>query len=396
MPYRFHILGIPHTASNALHVSCAYTQKIVKLCAMLKAKGHTVIHYGNELSEVACDEHVTVTSADDLAQQYGDRWMTEFYTFDMADPVYRKFYANAIEEIGKRKQPRDFLLCMWGAGHKAVADAHPDMIAVEPGIGYAGGHFAKWRVWESYAIMHAYFGMERVGSAKQNEHWYDVVIPNYFDPDDFTYPNYSNEGLMNPMTGQLSKAPPNWGYILFLGRMVEGKGLHIAIEVARATKTKLKIAGPGRWSDFAHLVQPGDDIEYVGFADKEMRRDLLSRAKALIAPSLFVEPFCGVTIEASMSGTPVIVPDWGAPTETVKHGVTGFRCRTFDQFCWAVRNIDRIRSEDCRAHAIKNYSMDRVAEQYEEFWSMVMDVHTGNGWYFEHPERRQLNLITAA
>src|SRR5262245_20433252 len=97
---------------------------------MLRARGHHVIHYGNEASQVDCDEHVTVTAAGEL----GPPEMSG--SFDVNAPIYQTFYRNTITEITPRKQPLDFLLCMWGWGHKRIADAHSDTIVVEPGIGY--------------------------------------------------------------------------------------------------------------------------------------------------------------------------------------------------------------------------------------------------------------------
>jgi glycosyltransferase involved in cell wall biosynthesis len=356
-------LGVPHTASNREWLTCAYTQKIVKLCAMLKARGHTVIHYGNAASDVACDEHVSVTERGDLGPPEG------YINFDLKSRVYKLFHRAAIAAIERRKEPHDFLLCMWGEGHRAVAEAHPDMIVVEPGIGYAGGHFAPFKVFESYAILHAYYGLAAVGTSDFVK-WYDVVIPNFFDLNDFQFSASKDD------------------YLLFLGRVYSGKGVHIAIELAERVATRLIIAGPGKIEKPAYA-----GIDIVGTVGPDERRELLAHARALIAPSMFVEPFCGVVTEAHLSGTPTITNDWGSFAENNLHGVTGFRCRTFEHFEWAARNIDQIDPHTCRAWAENNFSIERVGEMYDEFFWSVMNIFTGKGWYEPNPGRRDLGWL---
>ena len=353
---RFHILGLPHTVSNSEYVACAYTQKVVKFAKMMKALGHYIIHYGHEDSDLICDEHVTVTTNKDLEIAYGSYdWKKGFFKFNTGDHAYQTFYKNSIAEINKRKQPLDFLLPFWGSGVRPICDAHNDMIVVEPGIGYASGHWARWKVFESYAIYHAYCGLRNVGECRQD--WYEVVIPNYFDPVEFEY-NEKKED-----------------YYLYLGRVYDGKGVNIAIQTTDKIGAKLVIAGQ---KEEGYKLPP--HVEYVGYADKELRKQLMSRAKASFIPSQYVEPFGGVQIENLFCGTPTITTDWGAFVENNINGKTGYRCRTFEDFVNAALNIDKIRPRDCRDWA-EQFTLDAIGPRYEKYFRDIMNVYTCDGWY---------------
>lgn len=365
---RFHVLGIPHTITVKDYSSCAFTQKVLKLCKMLVAEGHEVYHYGHESSRVTCTEQINVTYNRDLVQSYpGHDWRKSgFPDFNKSDHIYKEFYRRTTAAITAYKQSGDFLLCSFGDYHKPVADAHPDLITVESGIGYPNGTFAKFKIYESYAIMHAYQG-NAAAISSSNDFWYDAVIPNAFDLDDFEYSCQKSD------------------YLLFLGRLNSGKGLHIAKQIADATKTPLIVAGPGTDSGPCSKL-----ISYAGVVNPLARRDLLRSAKAVICASTFLEPFCGVQIEAMLSGTPVISSDWGAFAEYNKHGVTGFRCKTFEQFVWAANNIYAIHPIDCRTYA-KKFSLANVAPHYTDYFKSVADVFTGKGWYEENPTRNGLS-----
>lgn len=359
MKHRYHILGLPHTVTSKEFNACAYTQKVVKFGKMMAERGHEVIHYGHEDSDLICTENVPVLTNEDFQKSYGTHnWRSKFFKFNTEDHAYQTFYKNAIREIGYRKQKNDFILPFWGSGVRPICDAHPDMICVEPGIGYAGGHWARWKVFESYAIYHAYCGLKNVGHCNQD--WYEVVIPNYFDINDFDYSDEKED------------------YFLYLGRVYDGKGVNIAIEATKIAGVKLVIAG--QKEDGYNLP---DHVEYVGYADVVTRKRLMSKAKASFLASMYVEPFGGVQIENLLSGTPTITTDWGSFAENNLHGVTGYRCRTMGDFVEAIHNIEKIKPRRCRDWA-ENFSLQNIAPMYEKYFQDVLNVHTGSGWYSEN------------
>ncbi len=368
---RFHLLGLAHLETNKSNSACAYTQKIVKLADMIKNYGHSIYFYGVEGSEVSCDEFVQVSTQGVLRQTYGDYdRATEFYKHDPEDLAHHTFNMNAINAIMERKQAHDILLCPMGNYQKPVADA-VQLLTVEPGVGYTGV-FTSNRVFESYAWMHYVYGLLK----NDNGVWYDAVIPNYFDPEDFPY------------------QPDKKDYLLYFGRIISRKGVKVASDVAKKTGNQLYIVGQGSLDSPAEGLSLSSEkhIKYHSAVGPAERAELLGNAKAVLMPTYYLEPFGGVNVEAQFCGTPVITSDWGAFPETVVHGITGYRCRVFEEFCWAVENIHRIKPINCRKWVEKNYSMERVARMYEEYFQRIYNIFD-RGWYQPNEERKELEWL---
>jgi glycosyltransferase involved in cell wall biosynthesis len=361
---RFHVLGVPHTVSSLEYNACAFTQKVVKFCKMMKGRGHTLIHYGHEDSVTDADEHVTVTTNEDLEKTYGNYdWRKNFFKHGAGDYAHEVFNKRAGEEIAKRKQKNDFILAFWGYGVKGACDTNSDLIVVEPGIGYPHS-FARFKIFESYAVLHALCGVTAVERGIMD--WYHTVIPNYFDPNDFKFESEKED------------------YILTLGRITSAKGVDIAVQAAEQTGHRLVVAGQGGPENI-NLEKWPSHVEYVGYADIETRKRLMSKAKAGFIASTYIEPFGGVQVEYLMSGTPVITSDWGAFTEVNLHGITGYRGRTMEDFVWAINNIKNIDPHICAKWALSNYSLEVIAKKYEHYFTQVLNIHTGRGWYENSP-----------
>jgi glycosyltransferase involved in cell wall biosynthesis len=110
----------------------------------------------------------------------------------------------------------------------------------------------------------------------------------------------------------------------------------------------------------------------------------MMRAQALIMPTTYVEPFGNVAIEAMACGTPVICTDWGAMTETVIHGKTGYRCRTFQEFIEASYCVKHLDPNEIRNHVAQNYSLEVIGPKYERYFERLLTLWT-DGWYYLPP-----------
>jgi len=351
-PITFHLLGTFNTPTNLKEgIGYAFCSKIMNVSKALMSKGHKVIFYGAEGSEVVCNEFVRVLDKKDLPVEV---WNNK-YVEDKNHSANKIFNKNCIKEIIKRKSKyfhsRDILLIPTGSYQKPVADAVGLKLIAEIGIGYKGV-FTDHKIFESYAWQHWHYGNLHQSEGK----FYDAVIPPIFDPKDFDYREKKDD------------------YFLYLGRITHNKGITIAKETCEAIGAKLKVAG----IDQGMKIE-GPNIEMVGFADLEKRKELISHAKAVFVPTIYIEPFGYIIMEAAMSGTPVITTDWGSFPEIVEHGKTGFRCRSLAQFIMAAENVDRIKPQDCQDWAM-NFTLEKIAPLYDQYFKQMQNLF-GRGWY---------------
>jgi len=94
-----------------------------------------------------------------------------------------------------------------------------------------------------------------------------------------------------------------------------------------------------------------------------------------------------------MCGTPIITSDWGGFAEFNVHGETGWRCRTMDHFVWAGRQAATLDRAKIRRYAVQNFSLERIAFMFEEFFGQIQNVYGGAGFYAVNPERTELDWL---
>lgn len=179
---------------------------------------------------------------------------------------------------------------------------------------------------------------------------------------------------------ELNRFEPNYqpsgDYVAYLGRIVEPKGVHVAIAAAKRAGVKLKIAGKhyaGHRKDTYWQTQilphvDGQAVEYAGHlqGDAELQ-DFLGNARAVLAPSMFEEPFGMVVIEALACGTPVIGLRSGAIPEIIEHGKTGYvidKESVEQAMAAAIDGIKRIDRRVCRRAFEQQFTLDRMCREH--------------------------------
>lgn len=352
MAYRIHLLALPNAQTTREYSLDGFAMCTIRFAKLMKGLGHTVILYGSEENEAPCDEFVTCISKEDQKTLLGTSEY-QHAAIDERYPLWQMANVKMSIEVGKRKQPKDFLCMIGGASQKYVSDYHPDLMCVEYSIGYQGS-FSPYRVYESQIWRHWTHGKQGIEDGR----FFDEVIPVFFDKDEFP----------------VCYEPKN--YFLYVGRFVRRKGVQIACDAAKQADVEFYSIGHAS----EHLPTYGTNL---GPLPIDQRNEWMSNAKAVITPTQYIEPFCCVAVEAQMCGTPVISTDFGGFTETVEHGKTGFRCNYMGEFVKAIRDIGQIDRKYVRQRAVNNYSMEAAAPQYQKYFDRLSLLWDG-GWSSTH------------
>lgn len=172
------------------------------------------------------------------------------------------------------------------------------------------------------------------------------------------------------------------GYVAFLGRMHPDKGVHRAIQIARAAGKRLLIAAkmwePVELRYFDEVVQPllGPDAVYVGQVGGAAKHELLGGAEALVNPIRWPEPFGLVMVEALAAGTPVLAFPEGAAPEIIDHGRTGFLCTDEDDMAARLGQVVDLDRRTCRADALIRFSTPRMVRDHLTLYRRLLDART--------------------
>jgi glycosyltransferase involved in cell wall biosynthesis len=186
--------------------------------------------------------------------------------------------------------------------------------------------------------------------------------------------------IENPRQGA-ALADPDTKTVLFVGRLIEAKGVRYLIEalpsILARRPVKLLIVGDGperaELEKHARSLNVQDDAEFVGSVPHSDIYDYFSRADVFVGPSITIpgewtEAQGNTFVEALFARVPVVASRVGGIPDAIIHERTGLLVdeRAPDQIAQAVL---RVLSDSRLADALKDAGYQHAADNFSRFVS---------------------------
>ena len=339
----------------------AYSPAIIAqtLAEGLQQRGHTVTFFGPEGTKVdvdACETYGIKSIAKDQAE------LDEFVGTSELFGDYRPalYDAYAAKKILERAAKGEFDCVVFHHFESAMPIA---------------GMFPKVPV---IYILHDFIDPERREVIEMhstpNQHFVSISDSQRRDAPDINYAATVYNGIDTDLF--TTDGEPE-DYLMISGRVTPDKGVKEAVQIALQTDRKLLISGSVSKADhwyFDEHVKPflSNKILFLGMLEREQLVKYYQNAGGLLMPIQWQEPFGLAMVEAGACGTPVIAFNRGSIPEVVKDGKTGFIVNNSAEMILAIEKLPKIKRQDCRDHVVKNFSIAKMIDGYEEVIKQVL------------------------
>jgi glycosyltransferase involved in cell wall biosynthesis len=213
-------------------------------------------------------------------------------------------------------------------------------------------------------------------------------------------PNGVNTSIYNMASEDLKDfrnkfALPEEKIVLFVGRLVYEKGIHILInavpKILEKVNAKFIIVGSGYMKEQLLNIVRSMNLEhkvlFEGFMDEQTLLKLQQCADVSVVPSLF-EPFGIVALEAMAAKSPVVASDTGGLSEIIQHEVTGVKVypNNPESLSWGITKVllddsyrQRLR-ENAYKKVLEMYDWEKIAQQTRNIYENVLGEYSNSFW----------------
>ncbi len=164
--------------------------------------------------------------------------------------------------------------------------------------------------------------------------------------------------------------------ILFAGRVDEAKGVNVLVKAFNVVNSQIPNANLTIVGDGDFSATENQNIKVMPWQNREAMKRIFSEFKIIVVPSLYLDPFPTVNLEAMAAGKPVVGTCFGGTSEAVENNETGYIVNPYNEKELADKIIDLLKNSE-KSRIFGANGKDRV----EKFFSLNQQVQKTLNWY---------------